>query len=70
MLNSLKDAQLDINIIFVKDLEQCWYLTGYNGTSSHNDFYTDIKKIINTHFKKSKIITIGQSSVGFGSLLF
>jgi hypothetical protein len=70
MLNSLTDAQLDINIIFVKDVEQCWYLTGYNGKSSHNDFYTDIKKIINDNFKKSKIITIGQSSGGFGALLF
>ena len=70
MLNSLTATQLDINIIFVKDIEQCWYLTGYNGNSSHNDFYTDIKKIINDNFKKSKIITIGQSAGGFGALLF
>jgi len=70
MLNSLTETQLDINIIFVRDIEQCWYLTGYNGKNSHNDFYTDIKKIINDNFKKSKIITIGQSAGGFGALLF
>ena len=70
MLNSLTESQLNINIIFVRDIEQCWYLTGYNGESTHNDFYIDIRKIINDNFKKSRIITIGQSAGGFGALLF
>lgn len=70
LLNSLTESKLNINIIFVRDVEQCWYLTGYDGKSTHNVFFRDIKTIINNNFKKSRIITIGQSAGGFGALLF
>lgn len=71
MFNSLtNDTTINANIIFVRDVEQCWYLTGYDNNNTHVDFLNDLKLILDTNFKNNKIITVGQSAGGFAALLF
>ncbi|HFU74844.1 MAG TPA: hypothetical protein ENK66_01220 [Arcobacter sp.] len=58
-----------INVLFIKDFKQSWYLNGLLGLTNNVEETTEfIKQIIPVETKK--IITLGTSSGGYAALLF
>ena len=56
--------------VFVRDLSQCWYLTGIPGISTSLDGTVKyFKEIIETH-RPSEVVMVGNSMGGWAAILF